>query len=250
MTRPDWMTLFLDTPIARWRAAVRFWAAITGTAVSPSRGENGQFVTLRPPHGDAWLKLQAIDAPAPRMHLDLDAADRPGAIAASRNLGATRAWTYHDVAVMRSPGGVLFCHTLGEEGHRPRMQRDGLALVADQVRLAVPARFWEVELEFWRGVTGLPMTLGARGESAVLRDDDPTGPPRILLQRRLGDAPRVRANLDVLVRDLRSEIQRHERLGARRLADDGRRIRLMAPSGHVYRLTAGDPSSALVADSL
>ena len=107
-----WLQLFLDVPRARWEESLRFWSAATGWAVSPARGEDDQFVTLLPPHGTPWVKLQAIDTDA-RIHLDLDSRDRDGEIDRALAAGARPAWVYEDVTVMRSPGGLLFCHTLG-----------------------------------------------------------------------------------------------------------------------------------------
>ncbi|GIM62397.1 hypothetical protein Pve01_76080 [Planomonospora venezuelensis] len=97
--RPDWIQLFLDTPAGAYEEAVAFWSAVTGWTPSERRGEDGQFLTLLPPAGAAYVKVQAIDGPA-GVHLDLDSADRPAAVARARELGATSAWTHHDVEVM------------------------------------------------------------------------------------------------------------------------------------------------------
>lgn len=105
-----WIQVFLDTPAASFDEAVDFWASVTGWQPSERRGEDGQFLTLLPPTGAAYVKLQAVDPPV-GIHLDLDTADRPAAIERARGLGATTAWTYHDVEVMRSPGGFVFCQT-------------------------------------------------------------------------------------------------------------------------------------------
>jgi len=76
---------------------------------------------------------------------------------------------------MRSPGGVLYCHTVGEEGGQPRMDRSGLDAVADQVCLDIPPRLWDVEVDFWRALTGRPLEQGLRPEFAFLGDPDPGG---------------------------------------------------------------------------
>ena len=147
-----WLQLFLDVPRARWEESLRFWSAATGWAVSPARGEDDQFVTLLPPHGTPWVKLQAIDTDA-RIHLDLDSRDRDGEIDRALAAGARPAWVYEDVTVMRSPGGLLFCHTLaGPE--RPTLHRGDDDLVLDQVCLDVPGRLWEAEVAFWATMTG------------------------------------------------------------------------------------------------
>ena len=109
--QPGWIQVFLDTPADAFEEAVAFWSAVTGWTPTARRGEDGQFLTLLPPAGAAYVKLQAVDAPA-GVHLDLDSADRPAMATRARDLGATAAWTYQDVEVMRSPGGLVFCHTL------------------------------------------------------------------------------------------------------------------------------------------
>lgn len=244
--RPAWITLFLDTPVANWEPALEFWATVTGCAVSPARGENDQFVTLLPARGDSWVRLQAVAGPDPGMHLDLDSTDRLAAVEQSRRLGARDAWTYHDVAVMRSPGGFLFCHTLTDQTELPRMDRDSLDVVADQICLDIPARSWEVEVDFWHRLTGRTLERGRRLEFAFLGDPDPAGPPRILLQRLDDDAARVTAHLDLAVRDRRHQVRSHERLGARRVEDYERWTVMHAPSGHTYCLTDRDPSTGRV----
>lgn len=241
-----WINLFLDTPIDRWGTSVEFWATVSGCEVSSARGENEQFVTLRPNHGSSWLKMQAIAEGAPRMHVDLDTEDRAAAIGASVSLGASHAWTYEQVAVMRSPGGLLFCHTVIDQDQPPRMDRSGLDAVADQVCLDIPARMWDSEVAFWRELTGRALERGLRPEFAFLGDPDPAGPPRILLQRLDDDAAGVGAHLDFAVRDRHEQVRGHERLGARRVEDLDHWTVMQAPSGHTYCLTDRDPSTGRV----
>jgi hypothetical protein len=245
LASPTWITLFLDVPTDRWPLAVEFWAAATGCDVSRRRGENDQFVTLLPAQGHPWLKLQAITETDARIHLDVDFPDRRAAIAASHSLGGHDAWTYEGVAVMRSPGGLLYCHTL-PDSEQPHIDRTGLDAIADQVCLDIPPQLWDVEVEFWRALTVRPLEPGRRPEFAVLADSDPGGPPRILLQRLKDDAARVSAHLDFAVRDREAKIGHHESLGARWLADFEGWTQMQAPSGHLYCLTDRDPRTGRV----
>ncbi|HEX2286593.1 MAG TPA: VOC family protein [Mycobacterium sp.] len=245
MASPTWITVFLDVPADRWPSAVEFWATVTGCDVSRRRGENDQFLTLLPTQGHPWLKMQAITETGARIHLDLDHPDRRAAVEASRSLGGRHAWTYEGVAVMRSPGGLLYCHTL-PDGEQPHIDRTGLDAIADQVCLDIPPRLWDVEVEFWRALTGRPLETGMRPEFAFLGDPDPGGPPRILLQRLDDDAPRVSAHLDFAVRDRQAQVRHHESLGARRLAAFERWTQMQAPSGHVYCLTERDPGTGRI----
>ncbi len=111
MSPLPWIQVFLDTPVELFEEATSFWSAVTGWRVSERRGEDGQFLTLLPTAGAAYVRMQAVDGP-PGVHLDLDSADRSAAVERARGLGATTAWTYQDVEVMRSPGGFTFCQTL------------------------------------------------------------------------------------------------------------------------------------------
>jgi hypothetical protein len=245
---PTWITLFLDVAGDRWPSAVEFWATVTGCDASPPRGEHDQFRTLRPAHDHPWLKMQRVDETASRIHLDLDHPDRQASVQESLRHGAQHAWTYEGVPVMRSPGGLLYCHTL-PESEQPRMDRAGLNAVADQVCLDIPPPLWDAEIEFWQAMTGRPFEPGLRPEFAILRDPDPSGPPRILLQRLDDDADGVTAHVDFAVADRQSQIRHHESLGARRISDFERWTQMRAPSGHVYCLTDRNPGTGRVINS-
>jgi hypothetical protein len=236
----SWIQVFLDTPAAGFDDAVAFWSAVTGWRPSERRGEDGQFLTLLPAAGSAYVKLQAVDGPA-GLHLDLDSADRPAAIDRARALGATTAWTYHDVEVMRSPGGFTFCHTLLEGA--PALVRDG-STVLDQVCLDIPSGSWEAEVAFWRDLTGRELQdATAPGFARLVAPDQ----PRILLQR-LGepDGP-VRAHPDLATADRAADTEKHVDLGARVVGVHAFWTVMVAPGGQVYCLTDRDPRTGTVA---
>jgi hypothetical protein len=236
---PAWIQVFLDTPAASFHAAVDFWSAVTGWRPSQARGEEGQFLTLLPPAGPAYVKMQAVDGPA-GIHLDLDSTDREATIDLARSLGATTAWTYHDVEVMRSPGGFTFCQTLLDGG--TVLARDG-STVLDQVCLDIPAGAWDAEVAFWRDLTGRELQEATGPGFARLVAPDQ---PRILLQR-LGepDGP-VRAHPDLASGDRGADTDAHVRLGARVVGVHDYWTVLTAPGGQVYCLTDRDPSTGLV----
>jgi hypothetical protein len=242
---PAWIHLFLDTPAPRWDAGTAFWSQVSGTTISAARGEHGQFVTLLPTAGDAWLKLQAIRDDRAGVHLDLESADRTAARRESEELGATFAWQYDKVPVMRSPGGLLFCHTVSDRHERPRMAR-AEAVVADQVCLDIPPPLWDAEVAFWRELTGRTLQAGGRPEFAFLGDPDPAGPPRMLLQRLHADAAEVTAHLDLATASRPEETRRHERFGAQVVRVERHWTVMHAPSGHDYCLTDRDPRTGSV----
>ena len=183
--------------------------------------------------------MQAVDGPA-GIHLDLDSADRPAAVARARELGATTAWTYHDVEVMRSPGGFAFCHTLVDG--EPVLERPG-ATILDQVCLDIPDAAWDAEVSFWEDLTGREKQVGALPEFARLVTP---GQPRILLQRLgEGEGP-VRAHPDLATADRKADTAAHARLGATVQAVHAHWTVLTAPGGQVYCLTDRDPRTGLL----
>lgn len=236
-----WLHVFLDVPRDRWEDALAFWPAATGCTLSDLRGEQGQFATLVPAEGDAWLKLQAIDDGTAGVHLDLDSTDRPAAVAASERLGATRVATYHGVAVMRSPGGLPFCHTL-LDAPDPRMARNAPS-IADQACLDIPPRLWDAEVAFWSALTGRTPEQSDSSEFTRLADQNPAGQARILLQRLDSDSPTVTAHLDFATTNRPADQTRHVALGAEVVEEQAWWTVLRAPSGHVYCLTERDPAT-------
>lgn len=234
-----WIQMFLDTPAAHLDEAVSFWSAVTGWEASERRGEDGQFLTLLPPAGPAWVKMQAVDGPA-GVHLDVDSDDRAATVARAEALGATPAWTYHDVEVMRSPGGLTFCQTL--VAGPTALARDGRT-VLDQVCIDVPPAVWDAEVSFWAELTGRRPGVGALPEFVRLVED---GKPRILLQRTQDAEGPVRAHPDLATSHRAADTRRHEALGAVVRAEHDFWTVLLAPGGQVYCLTDRDPATGAV----
>ncbi len=239
MSPLPWIQIFLDTPADDFDHVVAFWSAVTGWRTSDRRGEDGQFLTLLPAAGAAYLKMQSVDQRA-GVHLDLDSTDRPAGIARARSLGANTAWTYHDVEVMRSPGGFTFCQTLLDS--EPSLVRDG-STILDQVCLDIPSDLWETEIVFWRDLTGRELEWGIRPEFAFLGRE---GHPHILLQRLEEAAGTVRAHPDLATADRAADVRRHVTLGASLGAVRARWTVLTAPGGQVYCLTDRDPATGRV----
>lgn len=236
------LTMVLDVPLPRWQAACRFWAAATGWTVTEVRREEERFCTLIPPVGAPWVKMQAIRESAPRVHVDLGVPTgrRAAQQARAAALGGEVAWRYEDVVVMRSPGGLLLCHN-GSDSADARLMRRGRT-VLDQVCLDIPARCWDEEVSLWRGLTGRPLEQGAQPEYAFLGSaDNPSGQPRILLQRLADDQPTVTAHPDFATADVRAEVKRHRSLGASVVAEHRWWTVMEAPGGHRYCLTGRDP---------
>ncbi len=91
-----WVTGFLDFPVAGFAAGRDFWRDVTGYALSPPRGPEGDFATLVPGEGDAYLRVQRVyDGPGGD-HLDFHTRDEDGLTARARELG--RAGVLHHAA--------------------------------------------------------------------------------------------------------------------------------------------------------
>ena len=65
-----WLTVFIDRPEPGFAAVRDFWLAATGTTPSPSRGERGEFATLLPADGDAYVRIQRVADGPGGSHLD------------------------------------------------------------------------------------------------------------------------------------------------------------------------------------
>ncbi|MBL7493132.1 VOC family protein [Frankia sp. AgB1.9] len=216
---PGWLTAFLDFPAADFERGVAFWRAVTATTLSPVRGDDGEFATLVPGDGDAFLRVQRLgDGPA-RVHLDVH---RAGAEFQTRT----------------SPGGFVFCVVPGGESVRPTPVEwpGGHASLVDQVCLDIPADRYDDECRFWAELIGWEPRSGVRPEFRYL--DRPAGIPlRLLLQRLDEPTGPVRAHLDLEATDRAAETRRHVELGSTVLARLDRWTALRDPVGLPYCIT-------------
>lgn len=224
-----WITAFIDVPASRHAVASSFWAGVTGSSLSRSRGATGEFATFEPPDGDAYLRLQRVDSGPAGLHLDLHAPD-------------------YDFQPTRSPGGFGFCFNEGEPGTRPlpRIWAEGQASLVDQVCLDIPPELYEDECAFWATQTGWELAgTSAPYMQQLVRPEDM--PLRILLQRLDEGDGQVRAHLDVATTDRGKETERHRLLGARVQSTHHRWTVLRDPAGAVYCITDRDPYTGLLA---
>ncbi|MFC0705180.1 VOC family protein [Cellulomonas uda] len=256
-----WTTAMLDLPPDTLDETLAFWLRVTGSALSPWRGEDDEYATLVPPDGDDYLRVQRF-ADGPRVHLDLhvtaEGRDPDEAVRAelvrALALGAALEHDAGGHVVLSSPGGYVFC-LVRHTGHARRAgavpvaerARDGdgaACALVDQVCLDVPADRFDDEAAFWPAFTGWPLDPRATGELVPL--ERPAGMPlRLLLQRLGADDPRreTSAHLD-LATVARPAVERaHVQAGARLVARRERWTTLLDPSGSPYCLTARDPST-------
>lgn len=242
-TSPVWVTAFLDLAVDDLDRGIEFWRRVTGFGLSPRRGDADEFVTLVPPRGDEYLKLQGLaDGPA-RVHVDLHVANPVHAAEAAVELGA-HVLVRHEAGyvVVRSPGGLVFCFVShpGSRRPAPATWADGHRSQVDQVCVDVPPSSYDVELEFWRALTG--WELLDTGEPELTRLDAPDEQPlRWLVQRLDDDAPAVTAHLDLSADDRDAEVARHVALGATERARHEWWTVLTDPVGTTYCVTRRTP---------
>ncbi|GEM_PF-1469863 len=194
MSRPlPWMTVFLDVPAASQAETERFWTAVTGTHLSPRRGPDGTFVTLRPPRGDAYLRVQRVASGPGGIHLDLHSEDPHALAEAAVAAGAVLMYAEPGLVVLRSPGGLALCAVeLHESGVVPEPlgwpASEGTTTRLDQVCLDCPPGLLEPELAFWAGLTGWDEIPCTAEEFELLRPPEGTSRPLQLLFQRLETA--------------------------------------------------------------
>jgi hypothetical protein len=236
-----WSYAFVDRPAAAFPAACAFWSTVTRTTVSPPRGRHGEFVTLLPDAGDACLKAQAV-GDAGGAHVDLSVEDVPASVARAGRLGATTVAGHGSFAVLRSPGGMVFCvvPALGE-ATRPAVvdHPTGGRSRVDQVCLDIPPRVYADEVAFWRELTAWEFHRGALPEFDLLKPPA-TLPLRLLLQRLDTDRA-ASSHLDLACSDVDATRSWHEACGAEVVQRRPLWTVMRDPAGGVYCLTTRDP---------
>ena len=251
--RLSWLSAFIDLPgrpPGRFERACAFWEAVTGSALSAPRGELQQFYTLKPPEGDAFLKVQRTSAEASGCHLDLHVDDPARALERAKSLGAAPP-PGGGVLGLSSPAGLAFCLVANraEHGHRPPPQTwpGGARSLVDQLCIDVPAPAFEAECAFWAALTGWELRPGSRPEFSYLVRP-PSLPLRLLLQR-LGDDGRAcaGAHLDLACDDVAAEAERHKALGAAVVREMPNWTALADPAGLAYCVTRRNPGTGQLA---
>ncbi|MCZ4499575.1 MAG: hypothetical protein JWQ74_2128 [Marmoricola sp.] len=229
-----WLTAFIDVPPTLHGRTAAFWSTVTGSTLSNARGANGEFTTLVPPDGDAYLRIQRIERGQAGVHLDVHSPEA-------------------DFEPGRSPGGFAFCDVWGEEDARPvpRIWAGGHTSLVDQVTLDIAPAAYEEECAFWVAKTGWELAETSRPELRTLVR--PSGQPLRVVLQRLDDASdtfgsaQVRAHLDIATSDRALETGRHREFGATVLRVRERWTVMCDPAGTPYCITDRDPYTGLLA---
>lgn len=242
----QWITGFLDFPVPAFEVGRDFWRGVTGYTLSPPRGPSGDFVTLVPGEGEAYLRVQRIYDGMAGCHLDLHAQDWTNLAERADLLGARRAHTEQGLAVFRSPYGLPFCVSEEDDGPGiPPAARwpGGSVSRVDQFCLDIPADVYDAECAFWADLTGWEPRDSRRPEFRYLTRA--AGMPLRLLLQRTGDSSGtpVRAHPDLACSGTSAEVARHEGLGAKPTHEGHGWITMRDPAGLLYCITQRDPGT-------
>jgi hypothetical protein len=249
-----WITVFLDFPAPVAGSEVAFWQEVTGYGLSAPRGESGEFATLLPPEGDAYLRVQRVaDGPGGchlDLHVDTASESLDGVASRAVRLGGTAAHRDDDgsLIVMGSPAGLTFClvRWAGEGTVPGPLVTATGATRLDTLCIDVPPEEFERECSFWSELTGWEaVPAPVPGYSYLERPAGQPLPVLILLQR-LDAAPRgqrARAHVDFGCTDGLA-IGRHVGLGARVAATHEHWTILNDPAGREYCLVGREPHPA------
>jgi hypothetical protein len=240
-----WLTGFVDLASEPFAAACSFWQELTKSTLSPARGTTGEFATLVPEKGDAFLRVQRLDAGPSGCHLDIHVDDVVTAGELATSLGAIPLGS----PAFSSPGGFVFCIVHHhDEVHRPPAIAwpNGHRSLVDQMCLDIPRQLFDHEATFWTALTGWERRTGSRPEFEYLVRP-PEMPLRLLLQRLDEDRPGLcRAHLDLACDKVMSEQRRHELLGATTVRTMPNWTTMRGPGGIEYCITRRDPFSGVI----
>jgi hypothetical protein len=171
--------------------------------------------------------------------------DVPAAAAEATGRGARRLADQDGYAVLRSPGGLVFCLVPGDGSRRrpaPVRAPGGSSSLVDQLSMDVPSSVFDAEAVWWSELLGLPVRAGGRPEFAVL-PFGPGHPLRLLLHRLDGPDDRPGMHLDLACTDRAAELARHQALGAVHESRGEHWDVLRDPAGRRYCVTSRDPAT-------
>ncbi len=190
-----WTTAFLDFPAATFGSGCSFWQGVTGYGLSPPRGVHGEFATLEPPQGDAYLRVQRVESDRAGCHIDLHVDDVEGTAGRAATLGALTKEARPSFCVMASPAGLPFCLVAAPtdewfERPPPTGWPGGHQSLVDQVCIDIAPGSFSDEATFWAALTGWERRPGSRPEFEYLvrPRENPTSVPVATSRRRPSSA--------------------------------------------------------------
>jgi hypothetical protein len=244
VTDVRWLTAFLDLAADEHAEGLALWERLTGYRRSSTRGDDAEFVSLLPPDGDEFLRVQRLGSGQSRIHLDVHVDDPFAAAEDVVRLGATVVADHDTYLTLASPGGFTFCLVPHPASRVPEPTEwpSGLRSVPDQVCLDIPPSAYDAEFAFWAELTGWSQRP-PRADNEFSRLTPADGQPLQLLLQRLDDEESaVRAHLDWSASDRDAEVARHVAAGATRVQRFDRGWTVMTgPDGLTYCVTERGP---------
>jgi catechol 2,3-dioxygenase-like lactoylglutathione lyase family enzyme len=240
----QWLHVLIDVvPDVAERSAT-FWSSVLGWPLGEPWPSYPEFCSFTPAEGDSYVSQQIGDH-GPRIHFDLEVADR-GLADRLVELGAVVTGEFDGWCPMKSPGGLPFCLVDRQEHHRPPAQHFGghrSRLV--QICIDSPPNLHDQEVAFWQAATCWRWRDADSVEFAG-KLYPPAGSSVQLLFQKLGPddpATAVRAHLDLGADDIEAEAARLVGLGAQWLGLGRGWIVLRDPVGMVFCVTANSPDN-------
>jgi hypothetical protein len=239
----QWMHVFVDVRADVSQASARFWSAALGWQLGAPWPDHPEFRSFEPPDGDPYVHQQIGDH-GPRIHFDLEVADR-GELDRLTGLGARLVREAEGWCPMISPGGLPFClvrrhehvrpSPLGWDGHRSRLV---------QVCVDSPPALHDQEVAFWRSALDWRWAAADADEFAGKLYPPPGSTAQLLFQRLdEDDSDAVRAHIDLGTDDIEADAQRLVQIGAERLRPGRGWIVLRDPTGMVFCTTGNRPEA-------
>ena len=113
----QWLHVLIDIAPEAAEASASFWSSALGWPLGKPWPRHPEFRSYTPPEGDSYVHQQ-IGNHGPRIHVDLEVADR-GAADRLVEIGAVVTGQFEGWCPMRSPGGLPFCLVDRKEHNRP-----------------------------------------------------------------------------------------------------------------------------------
>jgi hypothetical protein len=238
----QWLHVFLDVAPNVAEESATFWSAALGWPLGDQWRGHPEFRSFAPPEGDSYIHQQ-VGNHGPRIHFDLEVADRSTADRLVE-LGAVVTGQFEGWCPMRSPGGLPFCLVERQDHVRPPApdfagRRSRLV----QICIDSPPAVHDREVAFWRAAIRWHWREGDHDEFAGKLYPPRGSSAQLLFQRLDSDDPAtaVRAHIDLGADDVEAEANRLVHLGAQWLAPGRGWIVLRDPAGMIFCVTANSP---------
>jgi len=244
-----WLHVVIDAPASNHQAQADFWSRALGWPLGDPWAGHPKLRSFEPPRGTPYVHLQEIEG-QPRVHLDLETADRATLVDQARDAGATLVAVTERWHTLLSPGGLPFC-ALDAGDHEPPEPvawPDGHRTRLVQVCVDSPRTAHDLEVTFWRALLPGRWTDSTSPEFAGKWHDDAGSPLQLLFQRLDEPDGRVRAHLDLGTDDLAPEVQRLRDLGADDIGPGRGWHALRDPANVPFCATENSPAQSLRRD--